>query len=243
MKNKWIVKRIENYQKNVPLEIHYRCRHRPTCSEYAKQAYSRYNFFYASFLTTKRLLKCNRLFKPSYDPVPIKYSKIVKDARKIIKNFKNKNIAIDATCGNGHDTIYLSKYFEKVYSFDIQELAIKRTKQKLYYINNVELYVDDFNNISSYNIKPNLIIFNLGFLPGSNRKIKTQDYTPELAIRKCYDMLNDDGIIIVCSYRAHDGGMDEFNKIINEIKNLNYTIKGKYKNNEALIVIKKESLK
>ena len=55
MKNKWIVKRIENYQKNVPDEIHYRCRHRPTCSEYAKQAYMRYNFFYASFLTTKRL--------------------------------------------------------------------------------------------------------------------------------------------------------------------------------------------
>ena len=243
MKNKWIVKRIENYQKNVPLEIHYRCRHRPTCSEYAKQAYSRYNFFYASFLTTKRLLKCNRLFKPSYDPVPIKYSKIVKDARKIIKNFKNKNIAIDATCGNGHDTIYLSKYFKNVYSFDIQELAIKRTKQKLYYINNVELYVDDFNNISSYNIKPNLIIFNLGFLPGSNRKIKTQDYTPELAIRSCYNTLNDNGIIIICSYRAHDGGMDEFNKIINEIKDLNYTIKEKYKNNEALIVIKKESLK
>ena len=243
MKNKWIVKKIENYQKNVPDEIHYRCRHRPTCSEYARQAYSRYNFFYASFLTTKRLLKCNRLFKPKYDPVPIKYSKIVKDARKIIRDTKNKNVAIDATCGNGHDTIYLSKYFKEIHSFDIQKLAIRRTQDKLYYINNVKLYNDDFNNIPNYDIKADLIIFNLGFLPGSNRKVKTQDYTPELAIRKCYDILNDDGVLIVCSYKAHDGGMDEYNKIIEAIKDLNYSVKEKYKNNEALIVIKKESLK
>ena len=32
-------------------------------------------------------------------------------------------------------------------------------------------------------------------------------------------------------------------KIIDEIKDLNYTVKEKYKNNEALIIIKKESLK
>ena len=243
MKNKHIVKMIETYQKNRTDEMHYRCRHRPTCSEYAKEAYSRYNFFHASFLTTKRLLKCNRLFKPSYDPVPIKYSKIVKDARKIIKKQINKNIAIDATCGNGHDTIYLSKYFKEVYSFDIQKLAIKRTEAKLYYINNVKLYNDDFNNIPNYNLKADLIIFNLGFLPGSNRKVKTQDYTPEKAIRNCYDLLNDDGIIIICSYRAHEGGMDEYNRIIEEIKDLDYTVKEKYKNNEALIIIKKKSLK
>lgn len=241
MKNKHIVKLIETYQKNRTDEMHYRCRHRPTCSEYAKQAYQRYNFFYASFLTTKRLMKCNRLFKPSYDPVPIKYSKIVKDARKIMKNNKNKTIAIDATCGNGHDTIYLSKYYKKVYSFDIQELAIKRTKQKLYYIDNVELHIEDFNNIPNYEVKADLIVFNLGFLPGSNRKVKTQDYTPEKAIRNCYDLLNDEGIMVICSYRAHDGGMDEYNKIVEEIKDLNYTVKEKYKNKEALIVIKKES--
>ena len=241
MKNKHIVKMIETYQKNRTDEMHFRCRHRPTCSEYAKQAYQRYNFFYASFLTTKRLLKCNRLFKPKYDPVPIKYSKIVLDARKIIKNVKNKNVAIDATCGNGHDTIYMSKYFNEVNSFDIQELAIKRTEKKLYYINNVKLFNDDFNNIVNYGINPDLIIFNLGFLPGSNRKVKSQDYTPELAIRKCYDILNDEGIIIICSYRAHDGGMDEYNKIIESIKDLNYTVKEKYKNNEALIVINKKA--
>ena len=68
----------------------------------------------------------------------------------------------------------------------------------------------------------------------ARKKVKTQDYTPEKAIRSCYDILNDEGIIIICSYRAHDGGMSEFNKIIDEIKDLNYTVKEKYKNNEAL---------
>ena len=49
--------------------------------------------------------------------------------------------------------------------------------------------------------------------------------------------------MVICSYRAHEGGMDEYNRIIEGIKDLNYTVKEKYSNKEALIVIKKESLK
>ena len=142
---KLMLKLIDFYQKKVSPGMDKKCRHRPTCSQYAKEAYTRFNFFYASWLTFKRLLKCNRLFKPMYDPVPMKYSKVVKKYHKIIKKNKGE-IAIDATCGNGHDTIFLSEHFKHVYSFDIQELAIKRTKEKMYYINNVSLYLDDFYN-------------------------------------------------------------------------------------------------
>lgn len=237
MRNKWPLKLINNYQKKISPNTEPKCRHRPTCSEYAKQAYERYNFFYASFLTTKRLLKCNRLFKPAYDPVPIRRSPIVKDFRKIARENKNKTIAIDATCGNGHDTIFLSSLYEKVYSFDIQDLAIKRTTSKLYNTKNVELYKEDFNNINKYVEKADLIVFNLGFLPGSNKIIKTQDFNSNLAIRKAYDLLNENGTLVICAYRGHEGGMDEYAKIINEIKDLNFTLKEKYHNNEALITI------
>ena len=46
------------------------CRHTPTCSEYGIIALKKHGVFKGSFLTTKRILKCNSLFKGGYDPVP-----------------------------------------------------------------------------------------------------------------------------------------------------------------------------
>ena len=46
------------------------CRHTPTCSEYGIIALKKYGVFKGSFLTAKRIIKCNPLFKGGYDPVP-----------------------------------------------------------------------------------------------------------------------------------------------------------------------------
>ncbi|HHU56001.1 MAG TPA: membrane protein insertion efficiency factor YidD [Acholeplasmataceae bacterium] len=70
---KLMIKLIKAYQKNYPYRG--RCRYNPTCSQYALEAYQNFNFFYATFLTIKRILKCNPLFKGGYDPLPIKKSK------------------------------------------------------------------------------------------------------------------------------------------------------------------------
>lgn len=67
---KLAIKLIKFYQRNKSPE-HKWCRYSPTCSNYALEAYQKYNFFYASFLTIKRILKCNPLFKGGYDPVPL----------------------------------------------------------------------------------------------------------------------------------------------------------------------------
>ena len=69
--NKLIIKLINIYQ-SVPTNIHNCCRFTPTCSNYAKEAFYNYNFFYASFLTIKRLFKCRPFGKYGYDPVPKK---------------------------------------------------------------------------------------------------------------------------------------------------------------------------
>lgn len=67
-----MIKLIRWYQKKISSNKEPRCRHTPTCSNYALTAYERFNFFKASFLTTKRILTCNPLFKGKYDPVPEK---------------------------------------------------------------------------------------------------------------------------------------------------------------------------
>jgi len=47
------------------------CRYYPTCSQYALEAYREHNFFYASWLTLWRVLRCNPFSKGGYDPVPL----------------------------------------------------------------------------------------------------------------------------------------------------------------------------
>ncbi|MGE4321360.1 MAG: membrane protein insertion efficiency factor YidD [Acholeplasmataceae bacterium] len=70
--NKLPIKLIKWYQTEISPNSNHKCRHHPTCSNYAITAYQRFNFVKASFLTTKRILTCNPLFKPKYDPVPEK---------------------------------------------------------------------------------------------------------------------------------------------------------------------------
>ena len=69
---KLAIKLILWYQKNISPNSNHKCRHSPTCSNYALESYRRFNFIKASLLTSKRILTCNPLFKPKYDPVPEK---------------------------------------------------------------------------------------------------------------------------------------------------------------------------
>lgn len=71
MKNKWVINWINRYQREISPNNPPRCRFIPTCSQYAKECYEKFSFPKASLLVTKRLLKCNPLFKPGYDPVPL----------------------------------------------------------------------------------------------------------------------------------------------------------------------------
>ena len=67
---KLAIKLIEKYQASTKNSSK-RCRYVPTCSEYAKECYKKFNFFKASFLTAYRLLRCNPFSKGGFDPVPL----------------------------------------------------------------------------------------------------------------------------------------------------------------------------
>ncbi len=52
------------------------CRYFPTCSSYALEAFRQHNFFYASWLTAWRILRCNPFVKGGYDPVPVNKKRV-----------------------------------------------------------------------------------------------------------------------------------------------------------------------
>ncbi|GAE94044.1 SAM-dependent methyltransferase [Gracilibacillus boraciitolerans JCM 21714] len=81
---------------------------------------------------------------------------IVAYSHQLLKDIvQHGDIVIDATCGNGNDTIFLSGLvgkFGKVYAFDIQKQAIAKTKILLEKnnINNVELIEDGHEKVTHY---------------------------------------------------------------------------------------------
>ena len=69
MLKKISLKLIELYQ-NIPGDWHFSCRFYPTCSNYAKEAITKYGFLKGTFLSIKRILRCNPFGGSGYDPVP-----------------------------------------------------------------------------------------------------------------------------------------------------------------------------
>lgn len=66
---KILIKIIEWYQE-IPLRSHFKCKYYPTCSNYAKEAITKYGSIKGAFLTIKRILKCNPFSKGGIDLVP-----------------------------------------------------------------------------------------------------------------------------------------------------------------------------
>lgn len=60
---------IKLYQ-SIPGPWHTNCRFYPTCSNYAKEALTKYGFLKGWYFSLKRILRCNPLGKKGYDPVP-----------------------------------------------------------------------------------------------------------------------------------------------------------------------------
>ncbi len=136
---------------------------------------------------------------------------ILKEVYKIIdSSINSKSIIIDATCGNGNDTVYLAQKSKKVFSFDIQKEAIDKTSEKIKNINNVTLINDGHEKILEYiSEKIDFVIFNLGYLPNGDKTISTKFETTQKAIESSFQLLNSGGKIIIVVYWGHEEGRVE----------------------------------
>lgn len=136
---------------------------------------------------------------------------------------------IDATMGNGHDTLFLAKLVGKtgkVYAFDIQQTAIDATSRKLseqQLEQRVALFHqghEDIHTLLPVTTPIKGAIFNLGYLPKSDKDIITRPDTTRLAISGILERLVSKGRIVLVVYYGHPGGEEELAMVANLCKNL-----------------------
>lgn len=138
------------------------------------------------------------------------------------KYISKGDTVVDATVGNGYDTLNLVKLVSntgKVYGFDIQKEAIENTEKLLtqqgMLHENIQLINNSHSMIDKYiHESVQAIVFNLGYLPKGNHNITTNAETTILAIKQGLELLKVNGIIALLIYSGHKQGKIEKEHII-----------------------------
>jgi SAM-dependent methyltransferase len=151
-------------------------------------------------------------FNPLHDipllrgPVPL--------AHLVLRHFvRSGDSAVDATCGNGNDTLLLAELVGpdgRVWAFDIQQEAMDGTARKLAasgLSERVMLVAGGHETMAGQvDAGLNAVIFNLGYLPGGDRSVITRPETTGAALEQALDLLAPGGIVALTIYPGHGGG-------------------------------------
>lgn len=140
---------------------------------------------------------------------------------------------VDATAGNGGDTVFLAQKVGdtgQVHAFDIQQQAIANTRKQLArhrLSHRVVLHHGSHTAITHMNTPIKAVVFNLGYLPGSDKRIVTQPETTCEAISAALSLLQPGGIIVIVLYRGHVGGEQEaaaVEKFVSQLSTPSYVV-------------------
>ena len=145
---------------------------------------------------------------------------------------KTNDVVVDATMGNGYDTQFLAELGANVYAFDVQEEAINETEKRLddagiknqifeKNLSNlltepsVNLVLSGHEKLSEYVKEPiKAAIFNLGYLPKTDKSVVTKADTTLTALDALTNQLVVGGRIAIMIYYGHEGGMEEKDAVI-----------------------------
>lgn len=140
---------------------------------------------------------------------------------------KEGQTAVDATAGNGYDTLFLAGQIGltgKVYAFDIQEKALENTRKLLSghnCLDRVTLIPDGHEKLTEYIKEPvHCLVYNLGYLPGGDKSIITSKATTLLSLKQGLEILTREGIAAITLYPGHPGGAEEAAEVEDYLLNL-----------------------
>jgi 16S rRNA C1402 N4-methylase RsmH len=151
----------------------------------------------------------------------MKLERILAFAKLLLeKAVSSGDVVVDATLGNGHDTLFLAQLVGetgKVYGFDVQESAVDAATERLSnhgLLDRVTLFHAGHENAADLIPVKHIgkitgAIFNLGYLPGSDKRIVTKPQTTIAAVQQLLEMMAPEGIIVLVIYHGHEQGAVE----------------------------------
>jgi SAM-dependent methyltransferase len=142
-------------------------------------------------------------------PVPL--------AHLLIRRFvRPGDHVIDATCGNGHDTLLLAELAGssgRVWAFDIQQEALEATAARLAEDGRLDVVVlvhSGHEGMAEQCRGPvKAVVFNLGYLPGGDRTVITRPESTCAGVEQSLELLQPGGVVIITLYPGHEGGQQE----------------------------------
>ena len=123
------------------------------------------------------------------------------------------DLVIDATCGNGHDTVFLAEAVGgdgKVLAIDVQKPAIEAANTRIAKAglqDRVEFFHESHAEMAAHAATGSVtaIMFNLGYLPGNDHGLATGTDTLS-ALESAIRLIRPGGAISVVCYPGHPGG-------------------------------------
>ncbi|WP_081657832.1 class I SAM-dependent methyltransferase [Sporosarcina ureae] len=146
--------------------------------------------------------------------------------RLITERVQPGDTVVDATAGNGNDTLFLADLVGdegRVFAFDIQQQALETTEQHLGELaSRATLIHDSHANVRQY-VEGEIsgAMFNLGYLPYSeDPSIITTPSSTIAALDALLGIMKKSGIITITVYDGHEGGAEERDALLDYVSKL-----------------------
>jgi hypothetical protein len=135
-------------------------------------------------------------------------------------------LAIDATVGNGHDTLFLARCVGPagtVLGFEVQEAALsiaRRHAEEACLGGRIRFYLESHAGLADRwqqdfpGQTPQAVLFNLGYLPGGDKQVTTRLESTLTALEASIALLAPGGLISVVLYPGHEEGARETEAVL-----------------------------
>ncbi len=129
---------------------------------------------------------------------------------------RHGDVVVDATMGNGHDTLFLTQCVAPdghVFAFDVQAAALEETRKRVPPEMTTLIHAGHETMRSHVPLelhgRIHAIMFNLGYLPGTDKTLITRTTTTMIAVQEALDLLTPGGLLTIAVYPGHEGGAEE----------------------------------
>jgi len=163
------------------------------------------------------------------DVVPLQPPRPTALAQLILREvLREGDLTIDATAGNGHDTMFLAGRVGaggRVLAFDVQAAALEAARARVTAAGLAERVVflqESHAGMAARAARGSVaaVMFNLGYLPGQDHALITEAASTLAGLNGAAELLKPGGVLAVVCYPGHPGGEVETAAVVQWFESL-----------------------